>query len=523
MKIIFSRKGFDAGVGKVPSAILPDGCLVPFPIPASADPTCYREVRIADQSIGKMVEQLTKGAIREDQPCHLDPDLDFGSLPRLPGWRPSLGQISAAQSHLANAGVGLGDLFLFFGWFRAVEQGADGWQYVRGEPGRHVIFGWLKVGQVVCLGKGEIPAPIEAFANHPHLHNRDHKSNTLYIAADSFGQGNTRVPGAGRFTHLQPELVLTDSRQDGRSVWRLPQWMAPTTSRKPLTYHAAPERWVIENDCCTLRTVAKGQEFILDCDDYPEAEAWAAELTAPKPPPITTTPPNADTLTPLPASGGRTKEDMEYEEEDTDDSSPEFEHDETDVGTSRTYRYIVTSDRGFAPNPDDELCTLVCCKPKIRLGARVGDWIFGFASAKRHGRLIYAMKVGAKHQLTDYHRLHAGRRDCIYRPTADGTFEWIENAYRDHATDLNHQKDTGGMFALVSAPGEWWYFGNNAPDVGELLADHPQRAKRLLDIGRGHRVKGLQANDTDILIARLHSHWPGGGRLGEPHNQSLPL
>ena len=55
---------------------------------------------------------------------------------REPGWRPLFGQEGAAETHLANQGVGTGDVFLFFGLFRPVEKAGDGWRYVRGSRPR---------------------------------------------------------------------------------------------------------------------------------------------------------------------------------------------------------------------------------------------------------------------------------------------------------------------------------------------------------------------------------------------------
>lgn len=51
--------------------------------------------------------------------AHLDPDLRRDALPTRPnGWRPAFGQSGAAAGHLFNQEVGIGDLFMFFGWFR---------------------------------------------------------------------------------------------------------------------------------------------------------------------------------------------------------------------------------------------------------------------------------------------------------------------------------------------------------------------------------------------------------------------
>ena len=52
-----------------------------------------------------------------------------------------------------NAGVGVGDVFLFFGWFKEVRQTAKGLAYRRGAPDLHVLFGWQGV-LCVLLGLG---------------------------------------------------------------------------------------------------------------------------------------------------------------------------------------------------------------------------------------------------------------------------------------------------------------------------------------------------------------------------------
>ena len=41
------------------------------------------------------------------------------------------------------------------------------------------------------------------------------------------------------------------------------------------------------------------------------------------------------------------------------------------------YVYVVAKDGGFAPNPFHGVCTLACCKPRIRSRARIGDWVLG--------------------------------------------------------------------------------------------------------------------------------------------------
>src|ERR1051325_6588291 len=121
MRIIFSRKGVDSSAGCVPSPIL-DGSLVSLPIPGRSQIT-YGDILWKGVSIGKLVEDLSHGSLSSNKTVHFDPDLNQRSYPRKPGWRPIFGQgQSAAQSHLQTCGVTVGDLFLFFGWFREAER-----------------------------------------------------------------------------------------------------------------------------------------------------------------------------------------------------------------------------------------------------------------------------------------------------------------------------------------------------------------------------------------------------------------
>src|ERR1700686_724387 len=108
MKIIFSRKGFDSGTGKVASPILPSGKLCSLPIPetlACANPLRYQDILFDGQSLGMLVHDLTRGKISPGTPAHLDPDLNSASVPRLPDWKPIFGQAGAAESHLQHQNI----------------------------------------------------------------------------------------------------------------------------------------------------------------------------------------------------------------------------------------------------------------------------------------------------------------------------------------------------------------------------------------------------------------------------------
>jgi hypothetical protein len=278
MKIILSRKGFDSGSGGVPSPILPDGRLVPLPIPATRDPHSYGEVSVNGMQLGPLVEDLTRGRIERTNRCHLDPDLDAMSLKRVAGWRPAFGQIGASQGHLARHAVGRGDLFLFFGWFRAIEQRGGQWGYGADAPELHVIYGWLMVGDVIDLAtEPGNSSRLVAHADHPHVCARDKASNTLYLAAEQMWMPPLDRRGAGLFRSISDHRVLTDPRQSKRSLWRLPGWFHPDCGVR-LSYHGKHDRWAADGQWCVLTSVARGQEFVLTPPNDEIAVPWLLSL-----------------------------------------------------------------------------------------------------------------------------------------------------------------------------------------------------------------------------------------------------
>ena len=82
MKLILSRKGFDSTNGGCPSPIL-DGRLCSLPIPDAGASTRYGEISSFNgSSIARIVEDLTRGRISDDNGAHLDPDLRRDSIAR---------------------------------------------------------------------------------------------------------------------------------------------------------------------------------------------------------------------------------------------------------------------------------------------------------------------------------------------------------------------------------------------------------------------------------------------------------
>jgi hypothetical protein len=116
-------------------------------------------------------------------------------------------------------------------------------------------------------------------AYHPHLQGTFGPNNTLYVARRQLQLDEQKLPlpGAGIFTHFSPNLQLT-APNCTRRIWRLPAWLYPTSGKPPLSYHRQMKNWTLDDRSVTLRSAARGQEFVLDSKYYPEAITWAKSL-----------------------------------------------------------------------------------------------------------------------------------------------------------------------------------------------------------------------------------------------------
>jgi hypothetical protein len=279
MKIIFSRKGFDSKAGGCPSPILPDGQMLSLPIPDKQSPIAYKDIQWGSYNLGEIVVNLTKDKIPADHLAHLDPDINRTSLLRDNGWRPILGQVGAAQGHLRNQGVSPGDLFLFFGLFQEAIVDKGQVRLNSKFSAKHVIWGWLQVENSMAVDEIE-PAQYRWAKYHPHFHRGSAKSNTVYFGKERLdfpGLEGKAIDGGGVFPQFAPKRQLTASRAK-LSIWKLPLWMFPAGKASALTYHGNPGRWNRQNDHVLLQTVSRGQEFVLDSADYPEAITWVRSL-----------------------------------------------------------------------------------------------------------------------------------------------------------------------------------------------------------------------------------------------------
>jgi hypothetical protein len=235
-----------------------------------------------EHDLGTIVSTLTGGRIGPASGAHLDPDLRRDSMARQDAWRPIFGQTGPARGHLRERDVRPGDVFLFFGLFReaAFEDGSLAWR--RGSTARHVIWGWLQVDEIVGV-QSLRPGTMAWARYHPHFYGTRGRNNTLYLSKTTFdlpGGAAIDCHGAGVFPHFSPTLQLTASGSPRCGLWRLPGWFWPANGRTPLSYHGNLTRWQKQGDSVLLDSVSRGQEFVLDCREYPEAGEWLRALIA---------------------------------------------------------------------------------------------------------------------------------------------------------------------------------------------------------------------------------------------------
>jgi hypothetical protein len=276
MKIIFSRKGFDSTAGGKPSPILLDGRMVSLPIPDNKSTIRYRDIRWQEYNLGSLVSNLTDGRIPAWYFAHLDPDINPESLSRPSEWRPIFGQTGAAQGHLRNNDVQPGDIFLFYGLFRNVIINAGRLQWDNHSQQRHVLWGWLQIDEILKIDSCDL-SRYDWATNHPHFHRDSDANNTLYVARRFLtlpGLETDLLTGAGVFPRFSDHLMLTAPDAATHTQWLLPQWFYPHDGKYPLTYHPDMTRWQMTETGTKLNTVARGQEFILNTEDFPEAIEW---------------------------------------------------------------------------------------------------------------------------------------------------------------------------------------------------------------------------------------------------------
>lgn len=298
MKFILSRKGFDSSWGGHACPLISDRTLLMIPIPvtdpkyADADTTTYAQLRVpgTDRTFFDVMQShkmthLTAGsskpALTPELRCHLDPDLTREVVERPAHWRAAFGQGDAAEGHLRRQSVGVGDIFLFFGLFRR----SDGTQFLDDSPPRHILFGYLQVGEVFRTDDKGYRAPAWS---HPHFaagythQNGSTRKNAVYGASDclTLNGKDLGVPGHGTFTY-DDKRVLTKPHAPSHTMWKLPDFFEQ--EKVQISYHrdGGTYGWKHETseDKGYFQSAHRGQEFVFDAT--PSAIEWFTKTLLP--------------------------------------------------------------------------------------------------------------------------------------------------------------------------------------------------------------------------------------------------
>ncbi|MCM2534817.1 hypothetical protein NDK43_23850 [Neobacillus pocheonensis] len=209
-KVILSRKGFDSKSGGWPSFIYGNR-LVSLPIPGGGSGIFYNQLQFdSNTPLSVVMQQVGIAPYNE---CHLDPDLQQSFHAERPkNWKAAFGQADQFEKRLKKYGVGTGDIFLFYGWFRAIRSVNGSYQYIKGAPNLHVIYGYMEMEEVFDLTDPGKKAP-SYLVQHPHVVFREKykNANRIYVGTN-----------AGIF-YFHDSLVLT-RKGETRSRWELPSF-----------------------------------------------------------------------------------------------------------------------------------------------------------------------------------------------------------------------------------------------------------------------------------------------------------
>lgn len=276
MKVILSRKGFDAKAGGYPSPILPNGDMISLPIPENTN-TYYKDLMTNNNmSYLDLMKQLGMNKFNSNSSVHLDPDIRNVRKGNN-AWQPLFGQCGSSGSHLINNNVCKGDIFLFFGWFRNTVITSSGLKYdPKDKNGRHIIWGYMQIEDIITVDNIDPKTENKTILNHPHYKNSDEPdykiNNTIYVGSNNLSFDLTK-PGTGVFKY-DSSLVLSGD-VNYKSVWKLPMFFHPTYGTK-MTYHENIDRWNKNNCDCTLDSVGRGQEFVITVNN--NIDNWVRNL-----------------------------------------------------------------------------------------------------------------------------------------------------------------------------------------------------------------------------------------------------
>ena len=233
MKVILSRKGFEPTHGGIPSPIMPDGTLLLLPKPVeegavSYDNLSYQGLSYYDiaVSLDKRLE-VTLNHAKCHTGCYITP---LNHNPPLE-WYPAYVHNGPLESHLSKQKVSVGDIFLFYGWFRQTEYDSmHRLRYVADAPEQNIVFSYFQIGAII--------KDISFFSKQYNwqLHTFIDKSNTIpstiYLPTKKLSYNNHQ-PGCGILSNSSKQILTKPGYNYNQ--WQLPDFLC--TPDVTITYH----------------------------------------------------------------------------------------------------------------------------------------------------------------------------------------------------------------------------------------------------------------------------------------------
>lgn len=271
MKVILSRKGFDMKHGKIPSPILPDGTFLLLPRPSNEGYVRYDELFYHGTSYLDIIRSLDPSAAEElkDAKCFPNPDFMEREGLKKGCWKANFTQYGPSEGHLNSQCVSVGDIFLFFGWFKQTKYDENGHlTYVDGAKDLHIIFSYLQIGAIIknksyilkkYLWDNEIAHIVKSVKHY-----------SIYLPTKKLSYNN-RQSGYGQLS-FSDKLVLT---KEGHPCSK---WDLPDLFRHPdvtISYHNNYTNGFIPGkDYFQASNI--GQEFVINGTH--DLKAWVCHL-----------------------------------------------------------------------------------------------------------------------------------------------------------------------------------------------------------------------------------------------------
>ena len=170
--------------------------------------------------------------------------------------------------------VGIGDIFLSYGWFRQTELDDTGkLRFVNAKKDKtidkHIIFGYMEVGEKIT----DQERISSEYNYHPHAFckYKNSPTNALYIPKSTLSL-DSRISGWGMLKYSHIRQLTKEGHK--RSEWNLPECFKDIG----ISYHEENSSygWATGNDY--FKAAYRGQKFVTKSDISEPMKDWVNKV-----------------------------------------------------------------------------------------------------------------------------------------------------------------------------------------------------------------------------------------------------